>query len=716
MGFSELRSGFFDDLQNVGAQFDGDGLDFLPQSIECSIGGDLIRRTCLCSSDDADDLVTDLDDDSLGGINDDLFAFVQLFDDLGFQFLNLGFDVITNIVAQFVGSLVDFVHNVLCILNDLDSEFVDADDDFVSLLDDEVFVVFNIFLEFVQSFDDLWFVFVDLSLDVSIQILEGLFYFSPSVLEVNNDFLCSLLDLDDDKLSFLGDDLNEFVSSRLDFVESFLDLGGNFVPVGFEEVTDVGVGFCNSSLDFLPEITESTFLNKGVVVGVSHHFSDDELNNSLLDDDENFLSGIDQDLFHLGQFFHDFLFVLVQDAGSNHLGESGQFLGDLLHFFPQIFHVIHDSVSVLLRFSNLSPSDDGDDLITDGDHDLLVRVQDYLFHGVQSLDDLGLVLGDQSLHLFFGDSNKVISSSLYFLPDFVQISKDLNTLIGHFHPDFLGSFNNDFLEFVQVSLSFGQSGGDLGFQSLIFVLEEVTDLGVGALDGFLEFSPGVFDSTFLHVGEFIIRLDRVVSNNDLSNIVDDTDKDGLSGLDESFLHLVQLFHDEGFVLFDDVDDNFLHFSAQVLGGFLDFFPCSLQFVLDSVSFGSRYSAGDSSDDTGDLVFDFDVDLGGSINDNLFGVVQFLNDNWFEFFNLSLNVVFQVSLEFVHDIIGIFDDLHSEFVNADMDFLGLFNDEVFVVFNIFLEFVQSFNDLWFVFLDLSLDEFISLNLSVHKSSH
>merc|ERR1719494_558059 len=399
MGFSELRSGFFDDLQNVGAQFDGDGLDFLPQSIECSIGGDLIRRTCLGSSDDADDLVTDLDDDSLGGINDDLFAFVHLFDDLGFQFLDLGFDVITNIVAQFVGSLVDFVHNILCILNDLDSEFVDADNDFVSLLDDKVFVVFNIFLEFVQSFDDLGLVFVDLSLDMSIQILEGLLYFSPSVLEVNNDFLCSLLDLDDDELSFLGDDFNEFVSSGLHFVESFLDLGGNFVPVGFEKVTDVGVGFGNSGLDFLPEITESTFLNKGVVVGVSHHFSDDELNNSLLDDDENFLSGIDQDLFHLGEFFHDFFFVLVQDAGSNHFGESGQFLGDLLHFFPQIFHVIHDSVSILLRFSNLSPSDDGDDLITDGDHDLLVRVQDYLFHGVQSFDDLGLVLGDQSLHL-----------------------------------------------------------------------------------------------------------------------------------------------------------------------------------------------------------------------------------------------------------------------------------------------------------------------------
>merc|ERR1719193_3095716 len=496
----------------------------------------------------------------------------------------------------------------------------------------------------------------------------------------------------------------------------------NWDKVGFEEVTDVGVGFGNSGLDFLPEITESTFLNKGVVVGVSHHFSDDELNNSLLDDDENFLSGIDQDLFHLGEFFHDLFFVLVQDTGSNHLGESGQFLGHFLHFFPQIFHVIHDSVSILLRFSNLSPSDDGDDLITDGDHDFLVRVQDHLLHGVQSFDDLGLVLGDQSLHLFFGDSNKVISSSLYFLPDFVQISNDLNTLLGHLHPDFLGSFNNDLLEFVQVSLSFGQSSGDLGFQSLIFVLEEVTDLGVGALDCLLEFPPGVFNSTFLHVGEFIVRLDRVVSNNDLSNIVDDTDEDGLSGLDESFLHLVQLFHDEGFVLVDDVDDNFLHFSAQVLGGFLDFFPCSLQFVLDSVSLRPRYSAGDSSDDTGDLVFDFDVDLGGSINDDLFGVVQLLDDNWFEFLNLSLNVVFQVSLEFVdsvldffHNIIGIFDDLDSEFVNADMDFLGLVNDEVFVVFNIFLEFVQSFNDLWFVFLDLSLDEFISLNLSVLKSS-
>ena len=65
--------------------------------------------------------------------------------------------------------------------------------------------------------------------------------------------MCSLLDLDDDELSFLGDDLNEFVSSGLHFVESFLDLGGNFVPVGFEEVTDVGVGFGNSGLDFLPD-------------------------------------------------------------------------------------------------------------------------------------------------------------------------------------------------------------------------------------------------------------------------------------------------------------------------------------------------------------------------------------------------------------------------------------------------------------------------------
>jgi len=179
-----------------------------------------------------------------------------------------------------------------------------------------------------------------------------------------------------------------------------------------------------------------------------------------------------------------------------------------------------------------------------------------------------------------------------------------------------------------------------------------------------------------------------------------------------------LFHDEGFVLVDDFEHDGLDFSGQVLGGFLDLFPCSLQLVLDSVSFGSRYSTGGSSDDTDDFVFDLEVDFLSSINDNGLGFVQSFDNLGFEFLDLGKNVVPDISVQFLGgssgflvDIIGIFHDLDTEFVDADMDFLGFIDDEVFVVFNIITEFVQSFNDSWLVFFNLGLDELINVGTEV-----
>merc|ERR1719494_1641198 len=288
-----------------------------------------------------------------------------------------------------------------------------------------------------------------------------------------------------------------------------------------------------------------------------------------------------------------------------------------------------------------------------------------------------------------------------------MISDNLDSSLFHSYPDLLGSINNDLLEFVEFVLALFQSFHDLGFQSVQFVLEEVTDLGIRFLDGSFYLVPDITDSSL--VQHSLIRCNDVVSNKDLSDVIDDTDDDLFSRLDQDFLHPVQLFQDLLFVLIDDGLDNGLDVVGQFLGSILNLGPDASQLVLDSIADGIRYSAGDSSDDSDDFSFDLKVDFLSSINYNGLGFVQSFDDLGFVLLDLCNDVVLDISLQllggssgFLVDIIGIFHDLDTEFVDADMDFLGFIDNEIFVVFNIITEFVQGGDDLWLVFLNLGFD--------------
>ena len=70
--------------------------------------------------------------------------------------------------------------------------------------------------------------------------------------------------------------------------------------------------------------------------------------------------------------------------------------------------------------------------------------------------------------------------------------------------------------------------------------------------------------------------------------------------------------------------------------------------------------------------------------------------------IRITLLYKYSKQFLLTIIGIFHDLDTEFVDADMDFLGFIDNEIFVVFNIITEFVQGGDDLWLVFLNLGFD--------------
>jgi len=427
----------------------------------------------------------------------------------------------------------------------------------------------------------------------------------------------------------------------------------------------------------------------------------------VADLDQDFLASIKNHTLGVVQSFDHFGFVFFD-----------QFLnvvfGITLKFLNGVLDLLHNIIGIL---------DDLDSKFVDADVDFLGFLDDEVFvvldvilEFVQSFDDLWFVFLDLGLDPSVGLLVKVLDGNLDLSPYSFKVSNDLDSGFLHAYPDLLGSINNDLLEFVEFVLALFQSFHDLGFQSIQFVLEEVTDFSVGSLYSGFDLSPDITDSSLVEHGN--IRSDNLFSNNDLSDIVDDADDDLFSRLDQSFLHSVELFQDFSLVLIDDLDDDGFDVVGQFVGGVLDLLPDSCKLVLDAIAHRFRDSTGGSSDDADDFSFDLKVDFLGSINDNSLGFVQSLNDLGFEFLDFGNDVVPDISLQLIGgslgllpDIIGIFDNLNTEFINANMDFLGFFNDEVFVVLNVITEFVQSFDNLWLVFLNLGLDECIGVRFEV-----
>merc|ERR1711881_388305 len=95
---------------------------------------------------------------------------------------------------------------------------------FLGLLDDEVFVVLDIILEFVQSFDDLWFVFLDLGLDectsLILGVVESSFDLGPDSFQVSDDFNSLSLSTDEDFLGSLDHNFFESIDISLSFLKA----------------------------------------------------------------------------------------------------------------------------------------------------------------------------------------------------------------------------------------------------------------------------------------------------------------------------------------------------------------------------------------------------------------------------------------------------------------------------------------------------------------
>jgi len=129
--------------------------------------------------------------------------------------------------------------------------------------------------------------------------------------------------------------------------------------------------------------------------------SNNDLDNIVSDLDEDFLSSVDQSLLDLLQLFHDEWFVLFNDLHYDFFGLGSEFLGSSLNFFPDGFHLVFESISHLwirLNELNVISSNDVDDLVADGDDNLLSSINNNLFDGLQSLDDSWLVFLDGFLH------------------------------------------------------------------------------------------------------------------------------------------------------------------------------------------------------------------------------------------------------------------------------------------------------------------------------
>jgi len=117
--------------------------------------------------------------------------------------------------------------------------------------------------------------------------------------------------------------------------------------------------------------------------------------------------------------FHDEWFVLLYDLHDDFFGLGSKFLGSSLNFFPDLLHLVFESIShlwVRLNEFNVISGDDVNNLITDGDHDLLARLNDNLFDGLKSLDDFWFVVLNHFLYLGLDFVIQVSSGSLDFFP------------------------------------------------------------------------------------------------------------------------------------------------------------------------------------------------------------------------------------------------------------------------------------------------------------
>merc|ERR1719494_598629 len=129
-------------------------------------------------------------------------------------------------------------------------------------------LVLMYFLEFVQSFNDLWFVFLDLGLNVLIstshEVVECSLDLSPDSFQVSDDFnsLCGGLDV-----QFLGSINNNFFESvqvSLSIRKSIHDLGLENIHLVVEVILDFFGGRFDGIFHLVPDISDSAFLQSTV--------------------------------------------------------------------------------------------------------------------------------------------------------------------------------------------------------------------------------------------------------------------------------------------------------------------------------------------------------------------------------------------------------------------------------------------------------------------
>jgi len=218
------------------------------------------------------------------------------------------------------------------------------------------------------------------------------------------------LDLNQDLFASIDDDL-------FDFVQRVEDLWFQFFDGGLNSATDVITKFLGSSLDFLPDITESTFCHVGLIFGRGDEFSNDNFNDVILDGYNDFLSTLDNGFSQLLQVGKDLGFEFFDNLDYINLDFVSSFLGSGLHFSPNV------TESVCSRFSGISNanfSDDADDFSLDLNQDLLASIDDDLLDFVQRVEDLWFQLFDGGLNSATDIISKFLGSSLDFLPDITE--------------------------------------------------------------------------------------------------------------------------------------------------------------------------------------------------------------------------------------------------------------------------------------------------------
>jgi len=211
--------------------------------------------------------------------------------------------------------------------------------------------------------------------------------------------------------------------------------------------------------------------------------------------DDDFISRIDNDFFHLVQPVDNFRLVFCYCSPDIVCGFPLQLVCGRFHLLPNVT----EAVLFTARFNNFISHDNFNDVIVDGDDDFLSSFDDSVPQVFEIIQYFRLELLEDLEYVTFHFYLQVLGCSLYFVPKVFEsirirfgrslerVGDDSNYFALNLNDDFVASVDDDLLDVVQTF-------DDLWFVFLDGSFHFVTDVVTKLFGSRLYFGPDIIKS------------------------------------------------------------------------------------------------------------------------------------------------------------------------------------------------------------------------------